>query len=168
MLNGRQRRPPGLPRPVPQQTASDLLLQVLNGGSAPASPHPSYLTTATTRSIWAQTPAEAPSKQSFEALPNITHQSMTPARNPSFSSAMPPTTNSPSLFGNFSPFAPSSPMPQYARPPAQSSPMGMYAATPARASDLSPLANVFSQSPQRPSGFHQQHSAWPAHYGGKG
>lgn len=102
---------------------------------------------------------------SFESLPNTTHQAFAPAssggggiasafaRHPSFSSPAiplpqptPPATiglaRSPSLFGNFQPFAPQSGTPSRALPIPASF------ANP-QSSDLSPHASVFARSPQR-------------------
>ncbi|KAK4702215.1 hypothetical protein P7C70_g4013, partial [Phenoliferia sp. Uapishka_3] len=122
------------------------------------------------RSIWAPTNATSsalppPANPSeiglFESLPNTTHQPASTAfsRKPSLSNAgtalphpTPATTvglaRSPSLFGNFSPFA---------SPSSRPLPLPSSFAT-SQPSDLSPHANIFAGSPQRNASIP---SGWP-------
>ncbi|KAI5480764.1 protein SMG7 [Pseudohyphozyma bogoriensis] len=154
--------PPGLP---PVQNASGLLLQVLNGGvpattASPPAPAP-------TRSIWgpgtstALPPANASNIESFESLPNTTHQALAPGGGqPRGSFSSPPVPHPPqsippppSLYGNFSPFG---------HPPSRTLPPP-HSLAPA-ASDLSPLANPFTGSPgnSSPFGTGAHSGGWPA------
>lgn len=156
------------------RTAAGLLQQLMGGGGVSTKPsasnqgglvQPVPASSTSSRSIWAPTggfpgafpsPSPVAAAETFESLPNTTHQALggpslmtstSFSRHQSFSGSggelpVPSSlgggpSSTPSLFGSFAPFA-TSPRPSSLQIQQQQSP-----------SDLSPLANPFTGSPRR-------------------